>query len=496
MNRGTALALAAIMVLGCGIRLLPLRFGAVVGEIDPYLWRRMADALNAGGWDKWGSYVDELRWGGGFDVSYRMRPAMPYTAAALSLLLGGSLNAVLYGPLIFTALTILGVYLLASRFTGETGSLAAAWLYAFNSAVVGRTVAGWFDTESPGLFALVWVTLLALVALDNYHGHWERWLSVPAAGALLAYGASAWSGAWIALIPAGAAASAFMLRHRRLYPLVLVGVAVVAAVAWIVGLDQVVAKAAFALNLGDPALRVGENQAGSLLMLGVLHNVSLPLAAVALPKIIRNREDGATLLVFLAAGLFLGLSMQRLSVVAAVPLSLAAGVGVQVMLSWFKTDKARTVGYMALGVLLIVAAVPAFAVANQRQLVAQRDGGGWPGALEWLGEHAKGKMVAAWWDYGYWVQSAGCATIADGQTCIIGNIRDLAALYVGGELSARTIASKYSVKYIVVTDRLTQIRGSLEELCGFTARDSLLDAVPAWIRLEYENAGVKIYRVT
>jgi len=75
----------------------------------------------------------------------------------------------------------------------------------------------------------------------------------------------------------------------------------------------------------------------------------------------------------------------------------------------------------------------------------------WLDALMWMREHDDVKIVASWWDYGYWITTiANKTTLADNGTINATQIKQLAKMFMSPEDEAIKILKKYNVTHVVV----------------------------------------------
>jgi dolichyl-diphosphooligosaccharide--protein glycosyltransferase len=76
----------------------------------------------------------------------------------------------------------------------------------------------------------------------------------------------------------------------------------------------------------------------------------------------------------------------------------------------------------------------------------------WPHALAWLKENvSSSSVVAAWWDYGYWIEAmANKTTLADGATQNPYQLKDLARMMMLPHNESLLLMQKYDVDYVIV----------------------------------------------
>lgn len=76
----------------------------------------------------------------------------------------------------------------------------------------------------------------------------------------------------------------------------------------------------------------------------------------------------------------------------------------------------------------------------------------WTEALQWISENTEDDaVVAAWWDYGYWITTLGeRTTIADNATINSTRIDALAKMFIGDQEAGAQIAQDLGVDYVLV----------------------------------------------
>ena len=76
----------------------------------------------------------------------------------------------------------------------------------------------------------------------------------------------------------------------------------------------------------------------------------------------------------------------------------------------------------------------------------------WVEAMEWISENTEeDAVIAAWWDYGYWITTLGeRTTIADNATINSTRIETIASMFIGNPETGAQIAQDLDVDYILV----------------------------------------------
>ncbi|MCI0557221.1 MAG: glycosyltransferase family 39 protein, partial [Nitrososphaera sp.] len=122
------------------------------------------------------------------------------------------------------------------------------------------------------------------------------------------------------------------------------------------------------------------------------------------------------------------------------------------------------VGYVA--VIIMMLSIPMFYPANSNWISsadvppAIANGGtgfrtsteDWTAALDWISKNTESDaVVAAWWDYGYWITTVGNrTTLADNATINSTRIETIAKMLISDEQNALRIANQLDADYIVV----------------------------------------------
>jgi dolichyl-diphosphooligosaccharide--protein glycosyltransferase len=174
-------ALLLILFVAFTIRVLPVRWEIPTGtvrlsEFDPYyqfsLTRYMVqNGLLSPYWPTpWRTY--QQWYPDGLDMS-RSLPALPMTAAALYDIvsfLGVNVDLMTFAsffPAIMGALSCLVLYFVGKDMGGKPAGLLAALFLALAPSFLQRTALGFFDTEVPGVLALVLFILMFLRAIEE-----------------------------------------------------------------------------------------------------------------------------------------------------------------------------------------------------------------------------------------------------------------------------------------------------------------------------------------
>ncbi|HJW65416.1 MAG TPA: STT3 domain-containing protein, partial [Candidatus Bathyarchaeia archaeon] len=244
-------ALLLILFVAFTIRIMPLRWeipqGTVrLNEFDPYyqfiLTRHMVQngLLSPYYPEPW--VFEQLWHPAGLDMSHSL-PGLPMTAATLYTVIsifGVNIDLMAFAsfiPAIFGALTCLMIYFVGKDFGGKPVGLLAALFLALSPGYIQRTALGFFDTEVPGIFALVLFTFLFLRANDENRTLRSSLLYTLGSALTLGYFVLSWGAAYYIL----GLASIFvfvLLMLKRYTPRLLIsysltfGVALFIATKW------------------------------------------------------------------------------------------------------------------------------------------------------------------------------------------------------------------------------------------------------------------------
>ncbi len=203
-------ALILILFIAFTIRVLPLRWeipgGTVrLNEFDPYyqfiLTRRMVQygllsPYYPTPWIEMQSWYPQ-----GLDMS-RSLPGLPMTAAVLYdvvTFVGGNVDLmtfVSFIPAIMGAFSCLILYYVGKDMGGKAVGLIAALFLALSPSYLQRTALGFFDTEVPGIFALLLFMLLFLRSIEGNRSLRSSLMYTVGSGLALAYFILGWGAAY------------------------------------------------------------------------------------------------------------------------------------------------------------------------------------------------------------------------------------------------------------------------------------------------------------
>ncbi|MFX1264764.1 MAG: STT3 domain-containing protein, partial [Promethearchaeota archaeon] len=201
ISRGSVIlgvALVIIFFAAMILRLLPLlNSQPVVRAFDPWFQLKVTEYVVDNGYGAFFTWFDETTWVPfGRDMTATTYIGVPFTSAFFYWVLNGiGISAdVLYVSLVMPAfmgaLTTIAVFYLGRELSNNTVGLLSALFLAFIPAFTQRTVAGFYDNECVGVFAIVLSTYFFIRSLKRG--------SVPSAfasGLSLAYLQASWGAA-------------------------------------------------------------------------------------------------------------------------------------------------------------------------------------------------------------------------------------------------------------------------------------------------------------
>jgi dolichyl-diphosphooligosaccharide--protein glycosyltransferase len=203
-------ALILILFIAFTIRILPLRWeipsGTVrLNEFDPYYQFILTDHMVKNGllspyWpEPW--IFERLWYPQGLDMSQSL-PGLPMTAATLYNIVtfvGGNIDLMTFAsfiPAFMGTLACLIIYFLGKDMGGKPTGLIAALFLALSPSFIQRTALGFFDTEVPGIFALLLFILLFLRSIEENRSLRSSLAYTFGAGLVLAYFIMSWGAAY------------------------------------------------------------------------------------------------------------------------------------------------------------------------------------------------------------------------------------------------------------------------------------------------------------
>jgi len=207
--------LILILTVAFTIRLLPLRWGYYLSEFDPYFQFRITDHFVQNGVFSYAAWTNDPMswWPWGRDVPHTSFPALGLTAATFYTILNALgvpmtptvatdplsanpvYNFVIIFPAIMAVLTCIVIYFFGKDIGGKATGLFAAFFLAINESYIGRTMLGFFDDETIGIFGILLVSLFFLRSLDKERSVKQSFIYAVAAGLSLGYLFAGWGAA-------------------------------------------------------------------------------------------------------------------------------------------------------------------------------------------------------------------------------------------------------------------------------------------------------------
>ncbi|MHA1745752.1 MAG: STT3 domain-containing protein [Promethearchaeota archaeon] len=166
------ISLILIVVLAILVRLSPVVQGTfLIKAFDPhYQFDSFKQLLDMGVYD-WLHFHDYKFWYPEGVDRFDLRPGLLFAAAFVYLLLTGLgigvtyFQVAFYFPALMGGLTVLVIYFLGKEILDRRAGLLAAFFLAFSPGHMQRTVAGFFDNETVGVFAVLLTLLFFIKAL-------------------------------------------------------------------------------------------------------------------------------------------------------------------------------------------------------------------------------------------------------------------------------------------------------------------------------------------
>lgn len=553
-------ALMSILAIAVIIRLLPVRWGVLLSEFDPWMQFRQAEFIVERGWSgfrEYFSWIDMERWYPyGQFVSRTFYPGLPFALAFIYLSLSSIglhldlLELAVVFPVLMSVVAVLAVYFLGKEVGGKSAGLLAAFALAVSSANISRTHAGWFDDESISIPLMLLSFLMYIYAIKKGRELKHVVVYSVLSGFFLGYVATCWGAhrfpfMFIQLITL---LLSFIGRYRReilvsysitfgLSSAIATSVPKLGGVAYVY--DLTIASGLMVLGL-LVVFELSSNLASKFLRSFVPRITTVALLAsigivAALPttkflstllpgirgelsiliSVAENQvstwatvfSDLGFFLVFVPAGIFymlregtdesifisaltvLGIyfaaSMVRLAALAAPFVAISSGYAISkvfdslggVIASRAEKRKGERVPieYAIVTPILVVLLLalplsPSFLVGRsfprlspidqayvpptvvQSTLPVAASIPDWVNALSWMRDNLPEKaVVAAWWDYGYWITMMGNkTTLADNSTTNSTQIGVIALAFMSPPEKAYQILRQHGVTHVVI----------------------------------------------
>ena len=168
------LAISLIVIIAIMIRLTPvLRGPTLIKAFDPWMQYYHAKYISNHSLYEYFHWVDKKSW---YPEGYqraKTRPGLPFTAVVIWMILNfigipvSIYDVCYYFPAFMGGFTVLAIYFLGKEVYNRGCGLFAAFFLAFNTGHMQRTMAGFFDNETIGVFATLMIFLFFLKAIKT-----------------------------------------------------------------------------------------------------------------------------------------------------------------------------------------------------------------------------------------------------------------------------------------------------------------------------------------
>ena len=166
------LALLLIAILAFVIRISPiLRGGQLIKAFDPWIQYYNAEYLNTHSLYEYFHWRDYKSWYPTGIARYNLNPGLPFTVVVIYKIiefLGIPLSLYdlcYFFPAFMGSVSVIAMYFLGKEIKNRSCGLVAAFFMAFSVGFMSRTMAGFFDNETIGVFATIMTLLYFLKAI-------------------------------------------------------------------------------------------------------------------------------------------------------------------------------------------------------------------------------------------------------------------------------------------------------------------------------------------
>ncbi len=239
------------------------------------------------------------------------------------------------------------------------------------------------------------------------------------------------------------------------------------------------------LTTNDPLVdSVSEHATTTIKTSFMFHSVLMIFAGFAIWYIIKNKKEAIDprfnlkndmmifSLIMGMAGVYAASTFIRLELFASVSIIILASLGLSILVKEFIINRGirtprRLTKIIFLGLIGVFLLIPITFPANANWVATVKapptilNGGSsyaiatsdWPDALDWLKENTpEDAVVAAWWDYGYWITTLGeRTTLADNATLSTEKIQKIAQMFLSSPDKAyRILTEELDADYVVV----------------------------------------------
>jgi len=205
LRRAAAIEIAAlglIITVAIVIRVLLLRWGEYLNEYDPFFWYRISEYIVKNGYGAYFTWHDTLSWyPKGRDIALSSYPGNPFSAAFIYQLLNAIqlkialIDVAMYFPVFMASLVCIIAYFFGKDFGGKATGIFTSLFMAISPSYIGRTVAGFFDTENIGIFGIIATPFFFLRSIQPSNSLPKRVIYAVAGGLTMGYAFASWGAA-------------------------------------------------------------------------------------------------------------------------------------------------------------------------------------------------------------------------------------------------------------------------------------------------------------
>ena len=205
LSRAAAIEVAAlglILTIAIVIRVLLLRWGNYLNEYDPYFWYRISEYIAKNGYAAYFTWHDTLSWyPQGRNIALSSYPGNPFSAVFIWQLLNAIqlkvtvFDVAMYFPVFMATIVCILAYFFGKDFGGKEVGIFTSLLIAINPSYIGRTVAGFFDTENIGIFGMIATPFFFLRSIKEKNTFTKRVIYAVAGGLAMGYAFASWGAA-------------------------------------------------------------------------------------------------------------------------------------------------------------------------------------------------------------------------------------------------------------------------------------------------------------
>ncbi len=205
LSRAAAIEIAAlglIIAVAIILRVLLLRWGNYLNEYDPFFFYRISEYIAKNGYGAYFTWHDTLSWyPKGRDIAASSYPGNPFSAVIIYQFLNAIqvkialLNVAMYFPVFMAVIVCVIAYFFGKDFGGKATGIFTSLFMAISPSYIGRTVAGFFDTENIGIFGIVATPFFFLRSIQAQNSLPKRVVYAVAGGLTMGYAFASWGAA-------------------------------------------------------------------------------------------------------------------------------------------------------------------------------------------------------------------------------------------------------------------------------------------------------------